>query len=437
VPIKIGIPEEDKIIIEPAVNQEKAVIKRDFKISRDDVTRYGLTPGCKGCLAADSRDPVARNHTVNCRNRMLKEISEHDQEKLIKITDKFLKEEDRREELKSEEVPIVNDAAELPRDIDEEMERGHVTARGSGDEAPEEDVKMQQVIYQVTADWDLSHRFNKAPQKKRYDDDVKQMNKVLAEEGFEYSIIEAYSPKRVTAMGDLLGLMPGMALDLTTLDTDGKPWDFNDEQKREKAKKMIKEKKALLLIGSPMCAAFSQLQHLNFGRMTPEDVEKVKEHGRRHLEFSLELYRLQHENGLYFLHEHPFNAASWEHEGVKELLTLPDVVKIKSHMCAFGMRDEDHAGGGLVKKSTGFMTNAIKIADILSKDCSGDHRHVVLIGGGRARRAQVYPDELCRHIILGLKDQMMHDGRLGKGLIGAVDRIDEGFKLDEKDYVNV
>ncbi len=185
VPIKIGIPEEDKVIIEPAVNQEKAVIKRDFKISRDDVTRYGLTPGCKGCLAADARDPVARNHTVNCRNRMLKEISEHDQEKLIKITDKFLKEEDRREELKSEEVPIVNDAEELPRDIDEEMERGHVTARSSGDEAPEDDVNMHQVIYQVTADWDLSQRFNEAPKKKkRYDDDVKRMNKALAEEGF-------------------------------------------------------------------------------------------------------------------------------------------------------------------------------------------------------------------------------------------------------------
>ena len=162
-----------------------------------------------------------------------------------------------------------------------------------------------------------------------------------------------------------------------------------------------------------------------------------KKHGRRHLGFSLELYRLQHENGLYFLHEHPLNAASWEHEGVKELLTLPDAVKIKSHMCAFGMRDEDHAGGGLVKKPTGFMTNAIKIADILSQDCSGDHRHVVLIGGGRARRAQVYPNELCRQIIVGLKDQMMHDGRLGKGLIGAVDRIDEGFKLNAADYEGV
>ncbi len=70
----------------------------------------------------------------------------------------------------------MNDAAELPRDVEvgDEMDRGHLTARSSTDEAPAEDVNMQQVIYQVTADWDLSHRFNKAPQKKRYDDDVKR-----------------------------------------------------------------------------------------------------------------------------------------------------------------------------------------------------------------------------------------------------------------------
>ena len=87
------------------------------------------------------------------------------------------------------------------------------------------------------------------------------------------------------------------------------------------------------------------------------------------------------------------------------------------------MKDEDNNGKGFVKKPTGFMTNACKIADSLEKDCTGDHRHIVLIGGGRARRAQVYPNELCKQIIFGLRDQMIHDGRLGEGMIGAVDRM--------------
>ena len=106
-------------------------------------------------------------------------------------------------------------------------------------------------------------------------------------------------------------------------------------------------------------------------------------------------------------------------------MALPGVRKVKSHMCAFGMYDYDHQGGGLVKKPTGFMTNASKLAERLERDCSGDHRHVVLIGGGRARRAQVYPNELCREIIIGLRDQMVHDQRLGDRMIGAVDPVDD------------
>ena len=56
-------------------------------------------------------------------------------------------------------------------------------------------------------------------------------------------------------------------------------------------------------------------------------------------------------------------------------------------------------GEELVKKPTGFMTNAIKVAENLKRDCAGDHRHVVLIGGGRAKRAEVYLGELCKQII--------------------------------------
>ena len=42
--------------------------------------------------------------------------------------------------------------------------------------------------------------------------------------------------------------MPGIALDLTGNDVDGKPWDSNDPEKRDKARDMVTQKKALLLI---------------------------------------------------------------------------------------------------------------------------------------------------------------------------------------------
>ena len=44
---------------------------------------------------------------------------------------------------------------------------------------------------------------------------------------------------------------------------------------------------------------------------------------------------------------------------------------------------------------------------------------------GRAKRAEVYPDELCLCILKGLVKQMYHDGRLQNGQIGSVMAEDE------------
>ena len=65
-------------------------------------------------------------------------------------------------------------------------------------------------------------------------------------------VSEAYSPVRVTGMADKMGLIPGLAMDLTTCDEFGNPWDFNCEAMRAKAQKMVKSKAASLLVVSPM-----------------------------------------------------------------------------------------------------------------------------------------------------------------------------------------
>ena len=69
-------------------------------------------------------------------------------------------------------------------------------------------------------------------------------------------VSEAYSPVRVTGMADKMGLIPGLAMDLTTYDEHGNPWDFNVDAMRQKAKAIVKSKAALLLVVSPMCSAF-------------------------------------------------------------------------------------------------------------------------------------------------------------------------------------
>ena len=50
------------------------------------------------------------------------------------------------------------------------------------------------------------------------------------------------------------GLTPGLAMDLTTNDPDdGKPWDFDVKDKRDKALRLQRGQKPLFTNGSPMC----------------------------------------------------------------------------------------------------------------------------------------------------------------------------------------
>ena len=65
-------------------------------------------------------------------------------------------------------------------------------------------------------------------------------------------VAEVYSAPRVTQMLKHmpgLGLVPGFALDLTTVDTDGRSWDFTDSEMRERARRKVREEKPFILIG--------------------------------------------------------------------------------------------------------------------------------------------------------------------------------------------
>ena len=80
-------------------------------------------------------------------------------------------------------------------------------------------------------------------------------------------------------------------------------------------------------------------------------------------------------------------------------------------MCRFGMLSCDANGFGLVKKPTGIFTNAEFISSRLDKRCVGGHRHVPLTDG-RAKNAQIYPQQFCSGILKGLREQLTADGIL-------------------------
>ena len=229
-------------------------------------------------------------------------------------------------------------------------------------------------------------------------------------------VSEIYSPPRVTdaaRRNPSLGIRPGFALDLTTSDDEGRPWDFDDPSQRAKAKAVVLEKKPQLLIGSPMCTAFSCLQALNWGRMSSGDKERMLQRARVHLHFCMKLYELQRQAGRYFAHEHPASATSWTDPEVKKLMKKPDVETTIMHMCQYGMTCKGPDGvEAPVLKPTKWMSNSPALLSRLSRTCTrGTHVHTHLVGG-RAAGAAIYPPNLCVQILRGFRDQLRHDQAL-------------------------
>ena len=131
------------------------------------------------------------------------------------------------------------------------------------------------------------------------------------------------------------------------------------------------------------------------------------------------------QQGLYFLHEQPLRAQSWNEPRMKDPSQDYRVWSVWGNMCMFGMEGMDELGTGLVKKDTRFATNLLMIAERLNRVCTGGRRHVNLING-RAKMAEVYPHTLCTEILRGLVDQMKWDGRMRDTGLGLVFVVEEG-----------
>ena len=61
------------------------------------------------------------------------------------------------------------------------------------------------------------------------------------------------------------------------------------------------------------------------------------------MKFVCTLYRVQHESGRYFLHEHPLQARSWDLACIKALQKLEGVHVVETDQCQYGQEDSDGA----------------------------------------------------------------------------------------------
>ena len=173
-----------------------------------------------------------------------------------------------------------------------------------------------------------------------------------------------------------------------------------------------------------MCTAFCKLNHINYAKMDPMEVERRMQYGRKHMEFVVDLYNIQWKVGRYFLHEHPAGASSWGERCISNLLKRNGVVRVVGDQCRYGLTSTENGRVGPAKESTRFMTNSPCGIAQLTKRCQNTkqhqvHRHVALING-RPRVAQVYPLALCRAICRGIRKQIKADSK-GQFLVAQIE----------------
>jgi hypothetical protein len=242
-------------------------------------------------------------------------------------------------------------------------------------------------------------------------------------------VSEVYSAPRVTLAAKLLpglGVLPGFALDLTTVNKQGHNWDFTQEAMRREAREIVETEEPMFLIGSPPCTQHCSWQLLNAQKFGwPEgEVERRMVAADVHLACMAELYLIQMNGGRYFLHENPESARSWERKSMAEIASDSRVNKVVGDQCQYGQQSSN---GNPVRKSTGWMSNSPEILEKLERRCLGRRGDCSRPGGGRhqtasgrtAREAAMYPFKLCRAILEGCRNQLRRDGRLHDGTHGS------------------
>ena len=445
-------------------------VPRRARITKADLVKYGFTPGCPACLSAQLEDGIRMGgHSEECRKRiemsMPGEKVDRAQARIDQWTSTQVEQGEKPMETENEpasrsgltekereETPTILDDGRVVRsEISESRREDQIPEPAPLEQAPIDPSERRfrtpdrpaATKRRPVEDGDAEHLRRRiatpesdvmddglagdpdSPLAQWYDgtqaagDPDQSMSfldetdrRILASVIMNVDITEIYSPTRVNRVAAKFGLCAGSSMDLTN------GWDFSKESDRRKAWKVIKETRPFIIIGSPPCTMFSNLQEMNKHVHRHDEAwlkafEERKQEAVMHLRFCAILYNYQLRHGYHFLHEHPWSAKSWMIPEIQELLQKPNVELVETHLCRFGMQshwESKEGDKGLAKKPTGFMTSAPRVAEKLAKRCTGGHEHVHLMGG-RAAAAQIYPDPLCHAIAEGVLEQKRDDAK--------------------------
>ena len=109
------------------------------------------------------------------------------------------------------------------------------------------------------------------------------------------------------------------SMDITTVNEQGVQWDFTDVEMRNEAFRKIVAEKPFLLMGAHPCASWRSKSNASWSRMTQREKYDELHRARVHMQSVCRMYKLQHDEGRYFLHEHCQSELPWRKDCVEEI----------------------------------------------------------------------------------------------------------------------
>ena len=244
-----------------------------FRISKKDVEKYGPSEDCEGCRRAMIGDKDTRGHTEACRDRFGMEFMKDGDPRAFQELDRLQRQEDIGRELV--ESRTAREAQGEPNDME-------ITPEEEEENSRDEPMNLGDTM-RLSAGGEERENLNKLCEgiRRSWRDDEDRLEDMI--KGKEPSICISEVRQEVRdKVSKIYDLMPGWVVDFTVPDPkDGEEWDFNKQHIRDKAERLVIDKRALLIIGSRSGSAHNK---------GDENWDKRINKGSRHREFCAKLY---------------------------------------------------------------------------------------------------------------------------------------------------
>ena len=349
------------------VTQVRSDTLKRMYVTRGLGKKYGPTPGCPGCATIGSHHQAS--HSDTCRDRMRAELEKSEEGR------EYLAREQARVDARKQEQ---SSSSSHKRAVSEEWDRPpekfwrmgeedvtmkqDITAtsgassssasRGPGhkvDRPGNEPQMSKQKIWRITSNWIANESAASLPQAEGESSDGRMFIG-----NWEHVESETHNKRledRVAGDG-YLGLDERM--DITTVNEQGVQWCVTNVETRNQAFRKIVAEKSFLLMGAHPYANWRSKSNASWSRMTQREKDDELHRARVHMQFVCRMYKLQHDEGRYFLHEHCQSELPWRKDFVEEIqeMTGAKLMSVSQGNCNLSSSE----------KSTVMVTNCPAIA---------------------------------------------------------------------------